>query len=245
MSKENSRTQQCSKDHGCGRSHWIRIVDVVAVHVHGVLLASLLLRIGTAAQDTSSWLVFAFALLPGYLFADFASGLVHWFCDTFFEEKTPLLGKLLIQPFREHHRDPQAMTRHGFFELNGNNCLAMIPLLFFAWWVEGPTAGSTLSLFAHSFLFTVALAIFATNQFHRWVHAEKVPRVVRSMQRARLILSPTSHDLHHRDDYSQAYCITTGWMNYFLDHIEFFHRLEQGIRAKQRSTIKTSSTPTD
>ena len=233
MSKENSRTQQRNNDHDCSRSRWIKIVDVVAVHVFGVLLVFLLFRIGTADQDMSHWLVFAFAMLPGYLFADFASGLVHWFCDTFFEERTPLLGKLLIQPFREHHRDPQAITRHGFFELNGNNCLAMIPILFFAWWAGGPTAGSTLSQFGHSFLFTVALTIFATNQFHRWAHAQKPPVVARWLQQSGLILKPERHQRHHRD-FNREFCMTSGWMNSLLDALLFFPRVELVVRFFQR-----------
>jgi len=199
------------------------MMEVVSVHVFGVLLASLLVRIATAEQDMNNWLVFALAIFPGYLFADLASGLVHWFCDTFFEEKTPLLGKLLIQPFREHHRDPQAMTRHGFFELNGNSCLAMIPLLFFAWWIGGPTAGSTLSQFGHSFLFTVALAIILTNLFHRWAHAQEPPVAVRWLQRSGLILKPERHQRHHRD-FSREFCMTSGWMNSTLNALLSFQR---------------------
>ena len=198
-------------------------MDVVSVHVFGVLLASLLVRIATTEQDMSTWLVFAFAILPGYLFADFASGLVHWFCDTFFEEETPLLGRLLIQPFREHHRDPQAMTRHGFFELSGNSCIAMIPLLFVALWAQGPTAGSTLSQFAYSFLFTVALAIFVTNQVHRWAHEQEPPVVVRWLQRSGLILRPECHQRHHRD-FSREFCMTSGWMNSTLNALLFLPR---------------------
>ena len=221
MSKAQS--QQGCKDHGCDRSNWVKVTDIVAVHVFGVLLASLLVRIATADQDMSNWLVFAFALLPGYLFADFGSGLIHWFCDTFFEEQTPLLGTLLIQPFREHHRDPRAMTQHGFFELNGNNCLAMIPLLLFAWWAEGPVAGSILSQFAHSFLFVVAVTIFATNQIHQWAHALMPPVVVRWLQRSGLILKPERHQRHHRD-FSREFCMTSGWMNSTLNALLFFRR---------------------
>ena len=73
-----------------------------------------------------------------YAAADWASGLAHWSCDTFFEEDTPLVGPAVIQPFREHHRDPLAMTRHGFLELNGSNCLRMVVPLAVAVWLCPP-----------------------------------------------------------------------------------------------------------
>jgi len=227
MSKEDPRNRQLSKGNSNARSRWLVNLEVLAVAVYSVLLAGLLFRIGAAAQNASAWLVFAGSLPLAYLFADFASGLVHWFCDTFFEEDTPVLGDALIRPFREHHRDPKGITKHGFFELNGNNSLAMIPLLVLAWWTNGPAAGSTMSLFAYSLLFNFALAIFATNQFHKWAHAASVPRIVRWLQRARLILPPTVHDIHHRGNYSRSYCITTGWMNQALDFLVRFHRVKK------------------
>ena len=233
MSQENSRTQQSIRDDDRSRSLWLETVDVVAVLIFGLLLASLLFRIATTEQDLSNGLVIALAILPGYLIADFASGLVHWFCDTFFEEGTPVLGKLLIQPFREHHRDPEAMTRHGFFELNGNNCLAMIPLLSIALWAEGPIAASAASQFAYSFLFTVALTIFATNQFHQWAHAQKPPAVARWLQRCGIILKPERHDRHHRD-FNREFCMTSGWMNSLLDAVHFFPRVTFAVRFLQR-----------
>jgi len=46
------------------------------------------------------------AALLGAVAADLASGVVHWACDTFFAEDTPVIGRALIFPFREDHRDP-------------------------------------------------------------------------------------------------------------------------------------------
>ena len=62
--------------------------------------------------------------------ADAISGLVHWGCDHYFAEDTPLLGPALIAPFREHHRDPLAITRRDGFTLNVSNAPAAIPSRF-------------------------------------------------------------------------------------------------------------------
>ena len=234
MLKEGLQNQQLTVDHGSDRRRWLVILDALAVAAFAVLLASIVFRLGGAVQSASAWVVVGLSLPLGYLAADLASGLVHWFCDTCFEEDTRIIGRAMIRPFREHHSDPHAITRHGFFELNGNNCLAMVPPLFFGLWAGGPTAGSTMSLFAYSLLFSFALAIFATNQFHQWAHAKKVPRMVRWLQRRRLILPPTVHNLHHSGDYSGSYCITTGWMNHALDSIIHSQRQEQPVAEEEQ-----------
>ncbi|MFO1478963.1 MAG: fatty acid desaturase CarF family protein [Turneriella sp.] len=61
--------------------------------------------------------------------ADFVSGLVHFLADTYGSVNTPLLGKTFIFPFREHHVDPLAITRHGFLETNGANSIISLPVL--------------------------------------------------------------------------------------------------------------------
>jgi ubiquitin-conjugating enzyme E2 variant len=65
----------------------------------------------------------------GVLMADFASGTVHWIGDRYFREDTPLIGPLLIEPFREHHRDPRGITTHGLIELHGNTGLPVVWML--------------------------------------------------------------------------------------------------------------------
>jgi plasmanylethanolamine desaturase len=159
----------------------------------------------------------ALVVLPAaciaYLAADLVSGLVHYFCDTFFREDSPVIGKLLIHPFRQHYRDPLHMTRHGFAELNGNSCMAMLPTMTATWFYF-----DRIPPFPGALLFFFHLSLFATNAFHRWAHTASVPGPIRWLHHHRLILTPDAHHAHHRNGRG-AYCITRVWMNRSLDCI--------------------------
>lgn len=190
------------------RPRWATWIEAGAVAAFAVLAAALALRL---LGEPLSWSVGAWAL-AGYALADVASGLTHWFCDSFFREDTPVIGRLLIQPFREHHRDPQGMTRHGFLELTGNSALGLLPVLGAALLWRPPPAAQTLFL-------SFAVALFATNLFHRWAHEARVPRWIAWLQGCRLILHPADHAVHHRPPHRGAYGVTHGWANFLLNRV--------------------------
>jgi ubiquitin-conjugating enzyme E2 variant len=182
-------------------------------------------EIGAGAFDA----VTVGALVAGYIAADLASGTIHWFFDTWLSFETPVLGSMFVRPFREHHVDPLAITRHDFVEINGSNCLATVPVLLGALCLD-PSAGAA-SRAGVVFLLALSLGVFATNQFHSWAHREQCPGWVRWLQRSRLALGPAHHAVHHEAPHLGHYCITTGWLNPLLDGIGFFRLLERGITA--------------
>jgi ubiquitin-conjugating enzyme E2 variant len=194
------------------RSRWILLLEAGAAVLFLGLLALLAARVVRSSPDPGDvpWLLLAAA--AGYALADVASGLTHWFCDTFFEETTPGIGPVLIHPFRQHHRDPAAMTRHGFLELTGNSCLGVAPVMGLALW-------RSWSEILDAGVIAFALALFATNLFHKWAHSERVPRPVAWLQKCRLILNPSQHAVHHAPPNTSAYCVTNGWMNPLMDRI--------------------------
>jgi ubiquitin-conjugating enzyme E2 variant len=215
-----------------GRPFWVKTFDVAAVGTLVVLLLVLAARVAADVVAGAPWWLLPPALVAGLVCADLVSGLVHWLCDTFLAETTPVIGRTFIRPFREHHRDPLAITRHGFFELCGNNALAVLgPVLLAALDASPATSPATFALRAFVLLF--ALAVFLTNLFHQWAHAPALARPLRRLQASGLILSPGRHAEHHRGDFSRAYCVTTGWLNAPLDASRALPRCARALRRRR------------
>ena len=175
--------------------------------------------------DTAKWVVAA-AAVAGYLLADFVSGLIHWLADRFGTPETPIIGPAFVRPFREHHTDPEAITRHDFIETNGNNCLLLVPQLVLTFYFLDLSPGQPLRLFGAGLVLFLSCGIFATNQFHKWAHMAKPPAVPRILQRVHLILSQGHHKIHHISPFNTHYCITTGWWNVPLRKLRVFETLE-------------------
>jgi hypothetical protein len=216
-----------------GRLGWQPRVELALICAVVGLAGVLGHRVFDGLLEAGAWWMVPVGALLGVVAADFFSGVVHWFGDSFFREESPVIGPMLIAPFREHHRDPEAITRHGLLELHGNSCVPVGGALLLAL-VFMPGTWSPLWLLLYVWLLFFALGASATNQFHVWAHRKRVPAVALALQRHRLILTADEHRLHHSGTFRRSYCITTGWLNPILDRIAFFPRLEHGIRAVLR-----------
>lgn len=203
-----------------------RAKDVVAVGVFLWLCAVSSKRI-YAEAEAGDWPWLPGAVAAGLLAADFISGFVHWLGDTWGSIDMPVLGKAFIRPFREHHVDPKAITRHDFFETNGNNCFVSIPIV--AATAFGPLPAGAAGPILATFLVGMVLWVFLTNQIHKWSHMDAPPAWIAALQRLHLILPPDHHQIHHTAPYHRYYCITNGWMNPVLDKLRFFPILEKAI----------------
>jgi hypothetical protein len=198
-------------------AEWTFLVVVLSV------LATLAARVSTdlrAAHELLDVLCVLAAIPLGIAVADLFSGIVHWGCDTFLREDAPLIGPLFIAPFREHHRDPLAMTRHGFVERNAVVAFASLPAIGLGLLPSASVLGSMTAL-------ACATAVLFTNELHSWAHAPEAPPAVRWLQRRGLILSPERHAAHHRAGVS-GYSVTTGWTSAFLDRVLALLRAPRG-----------------
>ena len=207
----------------------LRRVQLVGYVVYFGFMGALTLQLVRGYDQVAiGWLVVVAALL-GYAAADLASGLVHFLADNFGSPATPLLGPGFVLPFRQHHVDPLGITRHGFWNANANNALVTLPVLIpfvTLAYVERRTGAYHWGVF----MWTMLLAVFLTNQTHKWAHMASPPRPVRWLQRAGVILSREHHDVHHTSPFNTHYCITVGVWNPLFERFRIFDRLERFIR---------------
>jgi hypothetical protein len=243
---ERSRVRERSAQRAEGersRTGWLVALDYLSLALALSLTTHALARI--EALPPLAWApLLGLAAVLGWGFADFASGLVHFLCDRFGSERTPLLGPAVIRPFREHHLDPRGITTHGFVELSGNNALALTPMLALGGQLA-PFIGETLLHgAAFSWLMSASAGLFTTNQIHRWAHMERPPRIARWLQRARLAITAEAHARHHRAAHDGSFCITTGWCNGALDRAGAWMRIERWLRsgvAKPQDSAQSAS----
>lgn len=204
-----------------------RVAEALAVAGVGAALLFLARRILRGVDGAGDLATVGLALLVGLLLADLTSGLVHWWADRMAREDFPLLGPLFVRPFREHHEDPAGICGHDFFETNGNTCMVVLPFLAAACLSTLAAPVGRGALFASATFLALVVWSCLTNQIHKWAHLPRVPALVRRLQRARLVLSPSHHAEHHEPPFACRYCITTGWLDPLLDGLRVFHALEQ------------------
>jgi hypothetical protein len=212
-----------------GYSPLVRFTEVSSVMVFLGGEAFLAYKIWPFAGLHPIWVWFV-AAISAYVFADFISGLFHWMGDTWGSPDMPVLGKVFVRPFREHHVDQLAITRHDFLEVNGANCLIALPPLASLHLIT-LDAQSPLGVLSAGFFGIFLFWIFLTNQFHMWAHTENRPKLVIWAQRWHLILPKEHHQIHHAAPYMKYYCITNGWLNAPLHHLRFFRIAERVISA--------------
>ncbi len=181
-------------------------------------------RIAMSVEAFQWWV--PLALVGGMAAADFGSGVIHWFADTWGRDDMPVIGRRLLVPFRVHHVNPHDLLERPFVDCNGDVAFVTVPFLagLLAVPLQTPWGGPVAV-----FLLAFCGIGMMTNQIHQWAHLPSPPRIVGLFQKGGLFLGHVAHAEHHNRPYDANYCITTGWCNRPLEAIGFFRRLEAAI----------------
>ncbi len=219
-------------DHEKFRPTYYKIIEFISVCLFGGFAIAFLMELVVNASILSAWWIVLIALIVpviSYIGADLVSGVVHFLGDTFGSETTPIIGPNFIHPFREHHVDEKAITRHSFLEVNGTNSfLSLFLLIPMYYWLN--VASSAGNFLLGELIWFLLIFIFLTNQIHGWAHLDNPPRFIKLLQKYRIILSPTHHQVHHTAPFRTYFCITSGWLNPIIGKTGIFDRIAKYSR---------------
>jgi ubiquitin-conjugating enzyme E2 variant len=170
----------------------------------------------------SSVLNFGLSIIIGSLTADFATGLFHWFEDQYLHHESWICQRvwflrLISEQNVKHHIDPLFMVQFGTIQ----TIMMSIPFVTVAAIFLG-----FCGFLLHPFSLTLLILSLFTNEFHKLSHQiGHKSKWIRKLQDAGIILSAKRHRLHHIY-FDRAYCVTSGLMNFPLDAIRFWDKLE-------------------
>ncbi len=187
----------------------------VVFHSAGVLLntsltlaAAVWLFLGWRSQ-LPSWYFLLLASAAGMFIGDFITGLLHWALDTWFNEETSLLNRMVIT-VREHHVYPDRVFQYSFSHHAGPlSWLAFFftaPIFFLA--IFGPSGAANCYLVWTAVV--VSFEITFMFEFHKFGHRLQARKITRRAQRLRLLLSPKHHLRHHSGNHDRNYCLING-----------------------------------
>ena len=176
-------------------------------------------------------------VLVALFLADFFSGGVHWFTDTWFDE---IVGGRVIAIAREHHLYPRHIVGYGFRDYvaysSWPSILVIGPILLFL------TLAIQASLLTFNLvcIFSVIAAIMSFGTYaHRLGHIRAESPILRFLQRAHLLMGPQHHAVHHRGNHDIRYCVVNGWANHVCDRVGFWRGLEKLIEMTTGAVPRT------
>lgn len=165
-------------------------------------------------------------LIACVLIADFLTGLIHWWEDTYGDPRWPTLGPEVIRPNIEHHRTPNAIGRMGDFIGRNWQPAALSAVA----WVVIMALGTVLGwpfTWASPIALTLAMAGLG-NEVHTWSHRAPTPFTA-FLQDTGLVQHPRQHARHHKPPYDRYYCTLTNVVNAILEPLRFWRGLEWAI----------------
>lgn len=156
------------------------------------------------------------------LSADFVSGIVHWWEDVYGNPDWKFLGKHIVEPNLNHHRNPRDFLKGNYWQRNNTTFIATLVLIIIP-----------IALGSFSWIYTcIILLASQANEVHRIAHQtnKENGKFIVWLQNAGILQSRKHHGWHHKAPYDCNYCILTNYLNPILNKIKFWCRTEGFIK---------------
>lgn len=208
-----------------------------AIHLTGAMInlaatvPALFFLVSHVGMLSRGWAFAVLGIAAGTFVADFVSGVLHWAFDTYFSDRNSSVKRMVVL-VREHHIFPNRILQYSVWREAGmlswfGVLLAAAPygVALLAGGVPGPLRWA---------LVITGLAmcqeITFMLEFHKAGHRPERGWVVRSLQKARLLLSPEHHLQHHAGQHDSHYCLINGLADATLGRLGAFRALEAAIK---------------
>ena len=165
-----------------------------------------------------TWAWYLFQVLLLWIAADFITGIVHWWEDTYGNPNWPILGKHVVEPNLVHHKQPTKLLEGSYWNRINTSVFAAA-IIGLVLWVLG----------LHSWQMIVCLLFCAQgNEIHAMSHRPDRfnGKIVLFLQKIGIFQSKKMHRWHHKAPYETNFCIMSDFVNPVLNKVGFWRKLE-------------------
>ncbi len=165
------------------------------------------------------WYVLQVFLL--WVAADFITGVIHWWEDTYGNPKWKILGKFVVEPNLVHHKQPHKLLEGSYWNRINTSFFAALMI------------GGILTLFSLLTWQVVVCLLFCVqgNQVHAMSHLpdRTTGKFINWLQKTGIFQSKKMHRWHHKAPYETNFCVRSDYVNPILNKIHFWRSLEIAI----------------
>ncbi len=165
---------------------------------------------------TWCWYVLQLFLLWGA--ADFITGVIHWWEDTYGNPKWKIIGKYVVEPNLVHHKQPHKLLEGSYWNRINTSVFAAAIFGGILWWIG----------FLSWQIIMCLLFCTQGNQVHAMSHRsdKTTGKLVQFLQKTGIFQSKKMHRWHHKAPYETNFCVMSDFCNPILTKIGFWKKLE-------------------
>ncbi len=165
-----------------------------------------------------TWCWYALQLFLLWGAADFITGVIHWWEDTYGNPSWGIIGKYVVEPNLVHHKQPHTLLEGSYWSRINTSFFAAVILGGILWWI---------GLLSWQIIVCLLFCVQG-NEVHAMSHRpdRTSSKLIQFLQKAGIFQSKKMHRWHHRAPYETNFCVMSDFCNPILNKISFWGKLE-------------------